>query len=179
MKTEKPLLLNGKPIDLRRPTPGIDRLIAYLDKLPDNEIQDVDAVIVGSGFSRDGVQTAARSDSRLAVYRLLTSAGVTNKRYLWETVVEISRHDMMCEVGDKRGPCTRGSGDSLRNPSEPMPSVSGPVAPSKELHQSVDGPVFLLRRQTGDLGASTSSRRECFVINTQSNVRVGYCEMHA
>jgi len=83
LKTEKPLLLNGKPIDLRRPTPCVDRILEYLDKLPDNEIQDVSAVVTGAQASKDRIQTAAKTDPRLASYHVLTSAGTSNRRYLF------------------------------------------------------------------------------------------------
>lgn len=63
------LLLNGTPLLLARKQPALERLIAYLEALPDNELKTV-AEIIGRGnvIGRDALLRNSRYNPMLTKY---------------------------------------------------------------------------------------------------------------
>jgi hypothetical protein len=84
VKPEKPLLLNGKPLTLKPSTPQADKLIAFLQALPDGEVFDRHFILGKGIISSDRLRELSQRDPRMKELCTLAPGGDGhNARYLF------------------------------------------------------------------------------------------------
>lgn len=91
MKKQKPLLLNGGPINIGAATPAVDRFIEYLRQLPDDELFDAEHICGARAIGYTALRRASKYDERMKTYCELTQGGRSSKRYLYGNARSIVR----------------------------------------------------------------------------------------
>lgn len=100
MKTDNPLLLNGKPFELKPSVlPVFRKLIEFLETLPDNEVLDKRALVEKRVVSRDTVCRASQECEAFKPYCLMTRAGdYSQARYLYGNLRAIAALKKLIEA---------------------------------------------------------------------------------